>query len=344
MLPEFVKIQNAEHPDRPSRKVFIVERKAAEHSAILRQLFVHYEEKGGADLSKDVIPINIDISDDSLGKILAWAAEHKDLRKAEDDDAVVTDRALFTFTDWEKKLCDELDELGLYEIIIATNYLDIKRLHEFGLKMVADMLVGKSAPEIREILNFKCDFTPEELENIAKENLWDFKSDEAETSESDEAEATTAEATMAETTTAKAVEATAETTTAGAIVAEATTAETTIVGAIVVEATTVEATTAEATTAEATTAETTTVEATAVETILVEATTAEATTAETTTAKATTAGATTVEASRIESTIADTTTAETTTAKATTAEASTAETTTAETTTAEATTAETTTA
>jgi S-phase kinase-associated protein 1 len=182
MLPKFVKIRNIKTPDRPAGRVFIVERKAAEHSAVLRQLFKDYDESGSADLSKEVIPIDINVSDNSLGIIFEWATKYKDMRKAEDNDAPVTDRGLLTFTDWEKKVFDEISELGLYEVLIATNYLDIKRLHELGCKTVANMLVGKSPSEIRRILNIPNDFTPEEEAEIAKETAWIRGRDGSETS------------------------------------------------------------------------------------------------------------------------------------------------------------------
>lgn len=181
MLPEFVKIQN-QKPAKPpvARKVFIVERKALEHSAILRDLFSNLQERGGADLSEEVIPIYSDISDDSLKIILGWMTEYKDLRKAEDDDAPVTDSGRLTFTDWEKKTFDEISEWGLFELLIGTNYLEIKRLRELGCMTVANMARGKPAPEIRKIFNIVCDFTEEEKKKHKKETEWAIGRDESE--------------------------------------------------------------------------------------------------------------------------------------------------------------------
>jgi S-phase kinase-associated protein 1 len=40
---------------------------------------------------------------------------------------------------------------------------------------VADMMKGKSVEEIRKMFNIKNDFTPEEEEEVRKENQWAFE-------------------------------------------------------------------------------------------------------------------------------------------------------------------------
>jgi len=54
----------------------------------------------------------------------------------------------------------------------AANYLDIKGLLDVTCKTVANMIKGKSPDEIRRTFNIKNDFTPEEEEQIRKENAW----------------------------------------------------------------------------------------------------------------------------------------------------------------------------
>ena len=56
----------------------------------------------------------------------------------------------------------------------AANYLDIKGLLDLTCQTVANMMKGKSVEEIRKIFNIKNDFTPEEEEEIRKENQWAF--------------------------------------------------------------------------------------------------------------------------------------------------------------------------
>jgi S-phase kinase-associated protein 1 len=57
-------------------------------------------------------------------------------------------------------------------ILQASNYLDIKPLLDVGCKTVANMIKGKSPEEIRKTFNITNDFTPEEEEQIRRENEW----------------------------------------------------------------------------------------------------------------------------------------------------------------------------
>eukprot|EP00191_Tetraselmis_sp_GSL018_P001321 CAMPEP_0177594766 /NCGR_PEP_ID=MMETSP0419_2-20121207/9964_1 /TAXON_ID=582737 /ORGANISM="Tetraselmis sp., Strain GSL018" /LENGTH=151 /DNA_ID=CAMNT_0019086113 /DNA_START=441 /DNA_END=894 /DNA_ORIENTATION=+ len=54
----------------------------------------------------------------------------------------------------------------------AANYLNIKSLLDLTCLTVANMIKGKSPEEIRKTFNIKNDFTPEEEEEIRKENQW----------------------------------------------------------------------------------------------------------------------------------------------------------------------------
>ena len=54
----------------------------------------------------------------------------------------------------------------------AANYLDIKPLLDLTCKTVANMIKNKSPDEIRSTFNIQNDFTPEEEEQVRKENEW----------------------------------------------------------------------------------------------------------------------------------------------------------------------------
>ncbi|KAJ5661560.1 S-phase kinase-associated protein 1A [Penicillium maclennaniae] len=57
-------------------------------------------------------------------------------------------------------------------LLQAANYLDIKALLDVGCKTVANMIKGKSPEEIRKTFNIQNDFTPEEEDQIRRENEW----------------------------------------------------------------------------------------------------------------------------------------------------------------------------
>ena len=73
---------------------------------------------------------------------------------------------------WFKQYINIDDEL-LFNIILASNYLDIKPLLDITCKAVADEIKSCKTPEeIRKRFNIKNDFTPEEEEEVRRENAW----------------------------------------------------------------------------------------------------------------------------------------------------------------------------
>lgn len=63
----------------------------------------------------------------------------------------------------------------VYWILQAANYLNIKNLLDLTCQTVADMIKGKTPEEIRATFNIKNDFTPEEEEEVRRENQWAFE-------------------------------------------------------------------------------------------------------------------------------------------------------------------------
>merc|ERR1712166_261969 len=75
-------------------------------------------------------------------------------------------------TVWDKDFV-KVDDETLFSLILAANYLDIKPLLDLTRKTVADYIKQCKTPqEIRRRFNIKNDFTPEEEEEVRKENAW----------------------------------------------------------------------------------------------------------------------------------------------------------------------------
>lgn len=68
-----------------------------------------------------------------------------------------------------------LIHVALISLVQAANYLNIKNLLDLTCQTVADMIKGKTPEEIRKTFNIKNDFTPEEEEEVRRENQWAFE-------------------------------------------------------------------------------------------------------------------------------------------------------------------------
>ena len=105
-----------------------------------------------------------------LKKVTEWAAQHKDdpTPPEEEEDRV---KRTDDISDWDKKFL-LVDQGTLFELILAANYLDIKGLLDVTCKTVANMIKGKAPEDIRKTFNIKNDFSPEEEEQVRRENEW----------------------------------------------------------------------------------------------------------------------------------------------------------------------------
>jgi len=148
-------------------KDFKVDRNVAERSLLIKNLI---DDLGEESVKNDVIPI-ANVNTAVLEKVIKWCEHHKnDAAQCADDDN--DNRKKTTDIDeWDQKFM-QVDQEMLFEIILAANYMDIKQLLDVGCKTVANMIKGKSPEEIRKTFNITNDFTPEEEEQIRRENEW----------------------------------------------------------------------------------------------------------------------------------------------------------------------------
>ncbi|KAE8703159.1 SKP1-like protein 1B [Hibiscus syriacus] len=100
-----------------------------------------------------------------LCKILEYCKMHVDGENNSD--------ALEKLKTWDSDFVD-VDQNTLYDLITASNFLNITSLLDLTCQKVADMIMGKSPEEIRTTFNIKNDFTPEEYEAIKKDDAWAF--------------------------------------------------------------------------------------------------------------------------------------------------------------------------
>jgi len=141
-------------------------RNIAERSMLIKNMI----EDVGEEALETPIPIP-NVNDQVLKKVIEWCTWHKNDPVAVNDDDADSRKKTTDIDDWDQKFM-QVDQEMLFEIILASNYLDIKALLDVGCKTVANMIKGKSPEEIRKTFNITNDFTPEEEEQIRRENEW----------------------------------------------------------------------------------------------------------------------------------------------------------------------------
>ena len=134
----------------------------------------------------DNVPLP-NVSSKILSKIIAYCkfhSEYEDAKKAAEGGgtgaaAASSSAAPPALTDDDVKDHDaefvKVDQSTLFELILAANYLNIKPLLDLTCLTVANMIKGKTPEEIRKTFNIPNDFTPEEEEEVRRENQWAFE-------------------------------------------------------------------------------------------------------------------------------------------------------------------------
>jgi len=141
-----------------------VDKEVAERSVLIKNML---EDVGEVE---DAIPIP-NVNEAVLRKVIEWCEHHKGDSPTTNDDESDSRKRSTDIEEWDQKFM-QVDQEMLFEIILAANYLDIKPLLDVGCKTVANMIKGKSPEEIRKTFNIQNDFTPEEEEQIRRENEW----------------------------------------------------------------------------------------------------------------------------------------------------------------------------
>ncbi|CAH8266587.1 unnamed protein product [Arabidopsis lyrata] len=117
------------------------------------------------------------------GKILAVVIEYckKHVNDVDDSDVVeeisenVDEEAKKELVTWDAEFMKDIDMETMFQLLLAANYLNVKSLLDLTSQTIADYIKDKTPQEVREIFNIENDFTPEEEEEIRKENEWAFE-------------------------------------------------------------------------------------------------------------------------------------------------------------------------
>ncbi|KAJ1335072.1 S-phase kinase-associated protein 1 [Microdochium nivale] len=168
-----------------------VDQQVAERSLLIKNML---EDLGDAAVGQ-TIPIP-NVTEPVLRKVIEWCEHHRNDPPSTNEEETDNRKKTTEIEEWDQKYM-QVDQEMLFEIILvcvylpftyyrhcaypadisstdlqASNYLDIKPLLDVGCKTVANMIKGKSPEEIRKTFNITNDFTPEEEEQIRRENEW----------------------------------------------------------------------------------------------------------------------------------------------------------------------------
>lgn len=119
--------------------------------------------------TEDAIPLP-NVSGRILAKVIEYSKFHVDGEKKVDDKPAKSEDDI---KQWDVEFV-KVDQATLFDLILAANYLNIKGLLDLTCQTVAQMIKGKTPEEIRKTFNIKNDFTPEEEEEVRRENQWAF--------------------------------------------------------------------------------------------------------------------------------------------------------------------------
>ncbi|KAK2417450.1 SKP1 protein 1A [Trifolium repens] len=104
-----------------------------------------------------------------LAMIIEYCKKHVEAEAASSDEKPSEDDLKAWDADFMK-----IDSATLFELVIAANYLNINNLLNLTCSTIGEMIKGKTSEEIRQTFNIANDFSPEEEEEIRKENQWAF--------------------------------------------------------------------------------------------------------------------------------------------------------------------------
>lgn len=101
----------------------------------------------------NAIPL-LNITAKTFDKLSEYMKRHVEFPKEHEDYA---DKGLDEIAPWDIEYCASMDNGLLFDVILASNYLDIPSLLQLTCKTVAKKIKGKSSDEIREILKIEVD-------------------------------------------------------------------------------------------------------------------------------------------------------------------------------------------
>ncbi len=162
--PQVILVSN----DKEGEAKFSISRKAVELSITIKNLLQEMpdDEDGVSEIPLPNVTASV------LERVVEYIKrEHSD-PDVEYDKRTPNENRCAEIREVDKEFCGKLNMEGLFNLILAANYLDIKKLLDLTCKTVAHMIKGKTPEEIKSLFGVTREFTPEEEEQVKRENPW----------------------------------------------------------------------------------------------------------------------------------------------------------------------------
>ena len=137
--------------------------KAAQRSQMIKRIIDDFP-------NETEIPLN-NVKSNILKKIKEYLDHYQDTDPKEIERPLASQNYQECVDPWDFEFIN-VDLDLIFEIILASNYMDIKPLLELASSKVASIIKGKTPEEIRKTFNIQKEFTPEEEQLIREENQW----------------------------------------------------------------------------------------------------------------------------------------------------------------------------
>ena len=137
--------------------------KAAQRSQMIKRIIDDFP-------NETEIPLN-NVKSNILKKIKEYLDHYQDTDPKEIERPLASQNFQECVDPWDFEFIN-VDLDLIFEIMLASNYMDIKPLLELATSKVASIIKGKTPEEIRKTFNIQKEFTPEEQQQIREENQW----------------------------------------------------------------------------------------------------------------------------------------------------------------------------
>jgi len=144
---------------------FTVRLAVAKMSELVKSMM---DEDGDDGISEIPLP---NVKSQVLMKVIEFCEHHLQEPMTEIEKPLKSSVMADVVQKWYADFVD-LEQVLLFELILAANYMDIKPLLDLTCATVASMIKGKTPDEIRATFNIVNDFTPEEEAQVREENRW----------------------------------------------------------------------------------------------------------------------------------------------------------------------------